>query len=370
MPKTRVLIVDDTAVVRKLIAEAISRDVDLDVAGIAANGSIALQKIPQIAPDAITLDLEMPGMDGLETLRELRKLYPKIPVIMLSSLTVKGAEATLEALAAGANDYVAKPAGSKSFEDTLRYLEEELLPKIKVHFPKQNRVEKSDTSSRNKPLGRSSSAGAKPRAGGRSNRVEIITIGTSTGGPNALTKVFSTITTPLSVPIVIVQHMPPIFTKSLAARLDSPSATRFYEAEDNQEILPGCAYIAPGGKHMELVRNGSRTFARLHEGPRENSCRPAVDVLFRSVAQNFGSNALAYVLTGMGKDGYLGGQSIVEAGGHVIAQDKNSSVVWGMPSYLAEEGIAEEVLPLDEIAESMRKRLNSPHFPASLFSVK
>lgn len=365
MPKTRVLIVDDTAVVRKLIAEAISRDPDLDVAGIAANGSIALQKIPQLAPDAITLDLEMPGMDGLETLHELRKLYPKIPVIMLSSLTVKGAESTLEALAAGANDYVAKPAGSKSFEDTLRYLEEELVPKIKAHFPKPQRVERSDT--------RTSTSASRPRrshSAGSPNRVEIITIGTSTGGPNALTKVFSSITSPLPVPIVIVQHMPPIFTKSLATRLDSPSATRFYEAEDNQEIRPGCAYIAPGGKHMELFREGGRTFARLHEGPRENSCRPAVDVLFRSVAQHFGPKALAYVLTGMGKDGYLGSQTILEAGGRVIAQDKASSVVWGMPSYPAENGIAEEVLPLDEIANSMRKRLHSPQLASSHYLSK
>lgn len=359
MPKIRVLIVDDTAVIRKLISEAISRDPDLEVAGTASNGSIALQKLPQLAPDAVTLDLEMPGIDGLETLRQLRRAYPKTPVIMLSSLTVKGAEATLEALAAGANDYVAKPAGSTSFEETLRYLDEELVPRIKAHFPTHSRTSSPDTI-RSVSANQPATARRSVRPGNPLDRVEIVTIGTSTGGPNALTSIFTSITTPLPVPIVIVQHMPPIFTRSLAARLDSPHATRFFEAEDGQEILSGCAYIAPGGKHLEITRSDSRTFARLHEGPRENSCRPAVDVLFRSVAQHFGTKALAIVLTGMGKDGYRGAQSIVELGGRVLAQDKASSVVWGMPSYIAEEGIAEEVLPLTEIANNMRARIISP----------
>ncbi len=350
MKKIRVLVVDDTSVMRKIVSEVVDRDPEMETAGVASNGRIALQRVNQVSPDVITLDMEMPEMGGIEMVRELRKTHPRIPVIMLSALTVKGAEATFDALQAGASDYVAKPATSIGVPATLAQLQAELLPRIRHFFPKQKTLP---------VLGKtiSASGGAARRA--KKNRIDIVAIGTSTGGPNALAKVFEQFVEPLPVPVVIVQHMPPIFTRTLAERLNKSSAMTVHEGEDGQVVQPGHAYIAPGGYHMETRREGAQVVLRMTQEPPENSCRPAADVLFRSVAESYRSSVLAVVLTGMGRDGHLGTQVICDQGGTAIAQDEATSVVWGMPSFLAKDGLAESVLPLDQIAANISKRVSA-----------
>ena len=353
MPKTRILVVDDSVVVRRLITEALRKDPDLEVAGIAANGKIALQKISQINPDLLTLDIEMPEMDGLATLREVRKLYPKLPVIMFSTLTHKGAAATLEALSLGASDYVTKPANVGSITEGIERLEQELIPKIKIHcrhlFPPPATVERALPAIRLPANLRVSSPLAGP--------IEIVCIGTSTGGPNALSEVFAGLPAEFPVPIVVVQHMPPLFTAMLAERLSSHSAIPCQEGSEGQPIERGHAYIAPGGRHMEIQRRGTQVVLHLHDGPPENSCRPAVDVLFRSVAAVYGRAELGVVMTGMGQDGLRGCEFIREARGHVVIQDEASSVVWGMPGAVAQAGFADKVVPLSQIAGEICRRV-------------
>ncbi|MDQ8184786.1 chemotaxis response regulator protein-glutamate methylesterase [Pelagicoccus sp. SDUM812002] len=347
MKKIRVLVVDDTAVMRKIVSEVVDRDPEMETAGVAANGRIALQRVNQVSPDLITLDMEMPEMGGIEMVRELRKTHPRIPVIMLSSLTVKGAEATFDALQAGASDYVAKPARSIGIPATLAQLQAELLPRIRHFFPQKKQGQPETPTRRN------------PFAARSRHSIEVVALATSTGGPNALAKVFHEFKEPLPVPVVIVQHMPPIFTRTLAERLNSCSVMSVHEGEDGQVLQAGHAYLAPGGYHMETRREGTRFVLRLTQDPPENSCRPAADVLFRSVAGCFGASTLAVVMTGMGRDGFLGTQVICQRGGSAIAQDEASSVVWGMPSYLAKEGLAESVLPLDQIASKIESRVSA-----------
>ncbi|MDR3457868.1 MAG: chemotaxis response regulator protein-glutamate methylesterase [Verrucomicrobiae bacterium] len=352
MPKIRILVVDDAVVVRKLITETLRRDPDLEVAGIAANGKIALQKIPQLNPDLITLDIEMPELDGLGTLREVRKLYPKLPVIMFSTLTQKGAAATLEALALGANDYVTKPANVGSVTEAMERLEQELIPKIKVHC-RHLRSAETAGSQQTSPRPAQPSPLAPPRSG----PIEIVCLGTSTGGPNALAEVFAQLPADFPVPIVLVQHMPPMFTAMLAERLTAHSPVICQEGADGQVIERGHAYVAPGGRHMEVQRTGTRAVLHLHDGTPENSCRPAVDVLFRSVAAVFGGAALGVVMTGMGQDGLRGCEILREKRGHVVVQDEATSVVWGMPGYVARAGYADKILPLNQLAGEIIRRV-------------
>jgi len=355
MPRIRVLVVDDAVVMRRMISEVLGADSDLEVVGSAANGKIALQKIPQVNPDVITLDVEMPEMDGLQTVRELRKTYPKLPVLMFSTLTLKGAGATLDALAAGATDYITKPANVGNVTEGLARLQAELIPKIKLHcrhvLPPSGAIQ---------PLPpRAAGATAIKLAPAKSAAVapDIWCIGCSTGGPNALATLFSGITTPLPVPGLIVQHMPPLFTKMLAERLGKDSPNKFYEGEEGQLVEPGSVYIAPGGMHMEVVREGMRVRIHLQDNPPENSCRPAVDVLFRSVAAVYGPATLALIMTGMGQDGLRGCEFIRERGGRILTQDEATSVVWGMPGYIAQAGLADKVLPLAQIAAEILRRL-------------
>jgi len=355
MPRIRVLVVDDAVVMRRMITEVLGADPELEVVGVAANGKIALQKIPQVNPDVITLDVEMPEMDGLQTVRELRKTYPKLPVLMFSTLTMKGAGATLDALAAGATDYVTKPANVGNVTEGLARLQAELIPKIKLHcrhvLPLTGAIQPP-------PPRATGPAGIKlAPTKGQIVTPEVFCIGCSTGGPNALVTLFSGITVPLPVPGLIVQHMPPLFTKMLAERLDKNSPNRFYEGEEGQLVEAGSVYIAPGGRHMEVVREGTRVRLRLHDGPPENSCRPAVDVLFRSIATVYGSSILALIMTGMGQDGLRGCELIRERGGRVLTQDEATSVVWGMPGYIAQSGLADKVLPLPQLAGEVLRRL-------------
>jgi len=349
MPKIRVLIVDDAVVMRRLISSVLENDPELEVAGIAPNGKIALARIPQVNPDVITLDVEMPEMNGLETIQEIRKVYPRLPVIMFSTMTRKGAVETVEALARGATDYVTKPANIGSVSEGMERLRAELIPKIKAYTrPCRPIIELPRAPEFALP---------RPPAGapqGNENfHCSVIAIGASTGGPNALHQVLPSFPGSLGVPVLIVQHMPPVFTDLLAQRLDQASQIRVHEARDGVVIERGHAYIAPGGKHLAVLSENGSVRARLNEEPPENSCRPAVDVLFRSAAQVYGGGTLGVVLTGMGQDGLRGARWIHEAGGKLIAQDQGSSVVWGMPGALAEAGLADHIAPLGEISDAV-----------------
>jgi len=356
MPQLRILVVDDAVVMRKLITETLRQDPELEVVGLAANGKIALQKIPQVNPDLLTLDLEMPEMDGLTTLKELRKLYPDLPVIIFSTVSQKGAAATLDALSLGANDYVTKPANVGSVTEAMERLQEELIPKIKAHCRRRIPVP---------AVPPPPTPALSPEGGFRASlpRVEIVCIGTSTGGPNALAEVFGNLPADLPVPLVVVQHMPPMFTAMLAERLSSHSALRCHEGAEAQLLERGHAYIAPGGRHMEVTRTASGQRVRVHDGPMENSCRPAVDVLFRSVAAIYGNSALGVIMTGMGQDGLRGCQCLREQGSRILAQDEATSVVWGMPGVVAQAGYAEKVLPLNLIAREITRQVRLSRTP-------
>ncbi len=355
MPKLRVLIVDDAVVVRKILSDALAADPEIEVAGFAANGRIALQKIPQVNPDIVTLDVEMPEMDGLATLKAIREQYPKLPVVMFSTLTEQGARTTLEALSMGASDYVTKPANVGSVSVAKERVRQELVQKIRslcgrgtvdgsVNTPSATGV-RGDVSRK--------SLSSAPNA-----QVDILAIGVSTGGPNALGDLIPLVPETFPVPVVIVQHMPALFTRLLAERLTAKSKVRAFEAEEGMLVKPGTVYIAPGDYHMTLKRDGGDVKIALNQGTPENSCRPAVDVLFRSVASEYGSRVLAVVLTGMGHDGLRGCEIIREKGGQVIVQDEATSVVWGMPGSVVHAGLAESVLPLPKIMPEILTRVS------------
>lgn len=355
MDKIRVFIVDDSAVIRRLLSDLLKEDPQIEVVGMAGNGELALPKIQQLHPDLVTLDMEMPVMDGIETLKALRKTHPKLPIVMFSTLTERGSSATMDALSLGASDYVTKPANVGSVIEGMGRIREELIPKIKAL------------------CGRKGSAGAElaatPRPEPRFPRVtrgsrvaggvDILAIGVSTGGPNALAELMPALGRNFPVPVVIVQHMPPLFTRLLAERLGAISGFKCREGSEGQLLLPGQLWVAPGGFHMvtERVRDG--VILHLNEERPENSCRPAVDVLFRSVAKCYGSKVLSVVLTGMGQDGLKGCEAIAASGGQILAQDEASSVVWGMPGAVSNAGLADKILPLKELAPEILKRLHT-----------
>jgi two-component system chemotaxis response regulator CheB len=348
LQKIRVLIVDDAVVFRRLVSEELSADPMIEVVGTAANGRIALQKLPQVNPDLVILDIEMPELNGLDTLTELRKTYPRLPVIMFSALTERGAVETLEALSRGATDYFTKPTNVGGLDAALEVIRNELVPEIKA-------LCKRTTPATVAP----SPGGTTLQPPGSHSRVEVVAIGTSTGGPNALAEVFGALPAELPVPVVIVQHMPPMFTRLLADRLSAQFPVKVEEGRAGGTLRAGHGWIAPGDYHMILVRDGLQVRLLVHQDPPENSCRPAADVLFRSVAQTFGSGALAVVLTGMGQDGLRGSEAIKAAGGQVIVQDEASSVVWGMPGYIARAGLADKVLPLPMIGPEIVRRVRA-----------
>ncbi len=359
MPRIRVLVVDDAVVMRRMITVALGSDPEIEVVGAAANGKIALQKIPQVNPDIITMDVEMPEMDGLQTVRELRKTYHRLPVIMFSTLTMRGAESTLDALAAGATDYVTKPANVGNVLEGIERLKSELIPKIKLHC--RSILPPARTAailpSFTGPRSAAPVAPADPAVA-----PQILAIGCSTGGPSALAALFADITCALPVPGVIVQHMPPLFTKMLAERLGKNSPNKFVEGEQGQLLERGCIYIAPGGRHMEVRRDGPVLRVHLQDEPPENSCRPAVDVLFRSLPAIYGSAILALIMTGMGQDGLRGCQLICERGGRVLTQDEATSVVWGMPGYVTQAGLADKILPLPQLGAEIMGRFRLSRF--------
>jgi len=356
MPPIRVLVVDDSSVIRKVLCEALGSDTAIEVAGIAADGRIALAKLSQLHPDLVTLDVEMPNMSGLETISEIRKLYPRLPIIMFSTLTERGASTTLDALALGASDYVTKPSNTGSLGGTLERIKQDLIPKIKA-LCKQEKAAASQPAPH--IAATKSVPAAKPVTPRPPGPISILAIGTSTGGPNALAQVVPAFPRDFPVPIVIVQHMPPLFTRLLAERLNKQSAIRVQEGEAGVKLEPGQAWIAPGDYHMTVERQGNAAQLVMNQNPPENSCRPAVDPLFRSVASAFGPSVLAVVLTGMGSDGVIGSQFVRERGGQVYIQDEASSVVWGMPGQVAAAGLADAVFPLTSIAREIVRRVTA-----------
>jgi two-component system chemotaxis response regulator CheB len=364
MTPIRILVVDDSVVIRKLLSDTLSGDPALEVVGVASDGRIALAKLPVLKPDLITLDIEMPVMDGLETLAAIRKVHPKLPVIMFSTLTEHGAAATLDALSLGASDYATKPSNTGNTTIAIDRIRAELIPKIKALC--------GGGPLKLFPIPRAHPAvKARPRT---HPRIEIVAIGTSTGGPNALAEVLPRIPNDFPVPIVVVQHMPPIFTRLLAERLASRSVIPVEEGSAGAVLSAAHAWIAPGNYHMKVIQSGVHWRLNLNQGAPENSCRPAVDVLFRSVAKAYGANVLGVVMTGMGSDGVLGAQEIRDAGGNVIIQDESSSVVWGMPGLVHASGLDDAAYPLDQLAAEITRRVTqsrgSPsHVDAKSYSI-
>jgi two-component system chemotaxis response regulator CheB len=339
----RVLVVDDSVVVRRTVTDVLAEADDVQVVGSAADGASGLRGIGELAPDVVTLDVEMPGMNGLETLGRIREQFPTLPVIMYSTLTEGGARATLDALALGAVDYATKPSSATSREDARDHVRATLTPLVRLWGKRR---------------------AAPPRAGGAVVRrptshaaitvtpsapIRLVVIGVSTGGPDALATMVPSLPADLSVPVVIVQHMPPVFTEMLAKRLDQLGPLPVREAVDAEVARPGHVYIAPGGRHLAVAAEHGALTLHLNDDDPENSCRPAVDVLFRTAARAAKGRLLAAVLTGMGQDGLIGARLVREAGGHVMTQDEASSVVWGMPGYVTRAGLSEAVLPLDDI---------------------
>ena len=331
----RTLIVDDSALVRSLLTEILSADPEIEVIGAASDPFIAREKIKQLRPDVLTLDVEMPRMDGLTFLENLMRLHP-MPVLMVSSLTERGAEITLQALELGAVDFVTKPKidVANGLRDYATLLCEKLKAVSRAHVRgRENRPPPTRL----------------PAAKLFRTTERIIAIGASTGGTEAIKDVLAAMP-PDSPAVVITQHIPAAFSRPFAERMNRSSAMSVCEAEDGQLIVPGHAYIAPGDRHLTVIRDGARYVCRLNDAPPENRHRPSVDVLFRSVAQNAGVNAVAAILTGMGDDGARGLLELRKAGARTAAQDEASSVVWGMPGSAVKLGAAEQVLPLDRIA--------------------
>lgn len=373
MGRIRTLIVDDSVVVRRLIQDVLEADSEVTVIGAAVNGKVGFEEAKKLRPDIITMDIEMPQMNGIEAVKAIRAAGIRCPIIMFSTLTAAGANATMDALAAGASDFVTKPGNVGTIVESMAKVREELIPKIKAltgHGGGRPQVSEAARPGRpHKPLSVPSAATkpdttpAKP-AVPQQKRAKvasvprILAIGSSTGGPQALSTVLKDLPRDLNIPVVITQHMPPVFTTQLAERLNRDCSLTVVEAKQGMALTPGTIYIAPGDYHMIVRSENRRNTIHLNQDPPENFCRPAVDVMFRSVAQVFGSTTLAVVLTGMGSDGAKGAQVIQEVGGYVVAQDEASSVVWGMPGAVVKVDAHDKVTDLKSIASHLRDRFN------------
>ncbi|WP_049623509.1 protein-glutamate methylesterase/protein-glutamine glutaminase [Frateuria defendens] len=356
MEKVRVLVVDDSALVRKLLSTMLACDPAIEVVGTAADPYIAREKIKQLEPDVLTLDVEMPRMDGITFLENLMRLRPT-PVVMVSSLTQEGADVTLRALEQGAVDFFPKP--TSDLASTFASGAEEICAKVKAAArarPRQRTaVQRLDVPPR------LSADAVLPRvqAAGSRGGSPIIALGASTGGTEAIRVVLEAMP-PDAPPIVITQHIPAAFSGPFAARMDHCSAMRVCEAHDGQPIQQGHAYIAPGGQHLLVMWDGARHVCRLHDGPQVNRHKPSVDVLFRSMAASAGRATVAALLTGMGDDGARGLLELKQAGARTLVQDEESSVVWGMPGAAWKLGAADDMLPLDQIARRLLALAHQP----------
>jgi len=350
----RVLVVDDAIAVRRLMTMLFQSEPDLELVGTAQDGIDALEKVELREPDIISLDLAMPNMDGLTMLREMRTRGIDVPVIMFSTLTHHGAKETIEGLALGAADYVTKPTRYDSPIDALEAVRAELVPRIKAIVASARAASAALQATRSTRNG--SDPPAAPVAAQtvpRGAMVEAVVVGSSTGGPNALAEVISGLPAGLRVPVLVAQHMPPVYTTYLAQRLDGLSALTVREAIDGEPAHAGTVYIAPGDHHLSLLASAAGATIVLTQTPPVNHCRPAVDVLFAAAATVWGKNTLAVLLTGMGRDGRDGCAALRALGAQVLVQDEATSVVWGMPGAVFEAGLADEVLPIDKIAAAI-----------------
>jgi len=355
MAKTRVVVVDDSALVRSLLTEIINRQPDMECVGAASDPIAAREMIRNLNPDVITLDVEMPRMDGIDFLSKLMRLRP-MPVVMVSTLTERGAEVTLRALELGAVDFVAKP--KIGVADGLKLLAQDITDKVRIAAKAHLRRLVVSASAGDAPAEAAARTAVPVANLGRLSTEKIIFIGASTGGTEATKEVL--VNLPPDCPaVVITQHMPPGFTKSYAARLDGLCRIRVAEARDGERILPGHAYIAPGGFHLSVERSGANYIARVQDGEPVNRHKPSVEVLFKSAARVVGPNALALMLTGMGADGAKAMKTMRDAGSYNYVQDEASCVVFGMPREAIAAGAAHEVLPLTHIASKLIERLRS-----------
>ena len=349
MSRIRVLVVDDSVVARSIVVQSLADDPQIEVVGTAANGRIALTLVGQLKPDVVTMDMEMPVMDGIETVRAMRRRGDRCRIIMFSLVSAHDAKKTFAALAAGANDFVTKPTSWVTGGASAARVAESLAPKIKALVPYAPLSHAPRTGAA-VPQRRSTDSihlAPWPQHGG-GGPARAVVLGTSMGGSDALLEVLASIDR-LPVPVLVVQHMPPIFTRQLADWLNRACMSTVLESAGGEELAPGHVYVAPGGKHLELQASARGARTVLHQGPPVNSCRPSVDTLFGSAARVFGADLLAVVLTGMGADGLRGSESVIAAGGRVFVQDEASSLVWGMPGAVAKAGLANQVLPLEQI---------------------
>ncbi|HID98167.1 MAG TPA: chemotaxis response regulator protein-glutamate methylesterase [Thermodesulfobacteriaceae bacterium] len=392
----KVLIVDDSVVFRKILTEAVGREPGVKVVGSAVNGREALRLIRDLRPHVMVLDVEMPEMDGLRTLDEIRRQHFDIGVIMFSMLTSKGASTTLEALAKGAFDFVPKPSGNGAFGKSVEAIKKELLPKIKAYAASSRRniglrparlaaakTRKYKPCTPVQPVGKHrrlktvtkpvQRAGPRPvlKPGGtpaarypRGLRPEAVVIGVSTGGPGALNEVIPVFPAGFRLPIFLVQHMPPVFTTHLAQRLDSKSRLRVVEARDRQPVRPGTVYVAPGDYHMTIRAERTSRVIHLSQEPPINSCRPAADLLFASAAKIYGGRTTGIIMTGMGQDGLKGSEALKSRGALIVAQDRDTCVVWGMPKAVTEAGLADRICPLDKIAHTVMELAGTAGMPS------
>lgn len=347
--KIRVLIVDDSAVIRGALGRIVDAEPDMTVVTTAPNGKVALAALKHSLVDVVLLDVEMPEMDGLTALPLILTGHPSVRVIMASSLTQKGAEVTMTALSLGAADFIAKPA-AKSGSGVLASISAEIAAKIRA-VGRSPRSTGALTAIRPRSMTPLRTELLATRVGDL--RPRLVAIAASTGGPNALSDVLKALPKALTLPILITQHMPAVFTTLLAQRLERDSGRRCVEATDGQPIEAGCAYVAPGGFHLTVLTHEGHPFVRLTETEPENFCRPSADPMFRTAAALYGGSLLAVVLTGMGDDGMRGCREVRARGGYVIAQDEASSVVWGMPGAVVGAGLANAVVPLDHVAASI-----------------
>lgn len=357
LKKIRVLVVDDSAVMRRLLSDAIQSEPNLELAGTASHGVLALAMLEKCAPDVVTLDIEMPHMNGLEALKAIRASRPTLPVVMFSSLTVKGATATIECLSLGASDYVTKPERAANAEGAISELKNTLIPKLIALCSKRT----EDYVRQSRPVPERPVSLTRPVPG----PIDVVAIGCSTGGPKALAEVLPSIPADFGVPILVVQHMPPVFTRALADRLNQACHLEVGEARTGAAVLPGSIWIAQGDFHMEVTRAAGTLYLSNSQAAAENFCRPSVDVLFRSLAKACAGRVLGVVLTGMGQDGLRGCTELSQMGAQLLVQDEESSVVWGMPGFVAKAGLANAILPIGQIGPEIVRRVQASKFVAA-----
>lgn len=357
MNRVRVLVVDDSVVFRTQIRAALEQSPQIEVAGSANNGKIAIQKLEQLSVDVVTLDMEMPEMDGPATIREIRSRGFPVRILIFSSRTQRGSEAALQALSLGADDFLAKvdSTQSKDSHNPADAIAKELIPKV-LQFRDSGKlacqsIQAPESTKRNASPKKRSLTGFMPAA---------IVIGSSTGGPQALESILSTLGGPLRIPIFIAQHMPPVFTASLAKRIKERSGIECAEGQEMESIIHNKIYVAPGDFHMNIVKMGDKNRISLSKSPQRNSVRPAVDYLFESAAAVYGKDLMSFVLTGMGEDGLQGCRSIKEAGGGLAIQDKESCIVFGMPGAIFQNDLQDEILTLEQINQMIKAMAVSP----------